>query len=213
MRINAIPWWSNQNTYPIQDQLGWKIREGWWHSSNETEVEELEEKIDEYLQKDSLAKQHLFNTISDQLLLCIQHLGNTSKIWSKIWTIHEGKTELVQIDLHWKLQKSRCEEGGDVKTHFGELFRICKMLAGMGTDIGDKDFYAILMGSLPESYRPLLSSINATSQIMKQPLTPYELVSVVSKEYEHRQLADQKPTKKTGNSAFSAKTNTLRGCT
>ncbi|KAJ8586558.1 hypothetical protein M405DRAFT_743377, partial [Rhizopogon salebrosus TDB-379] len=46
-----------------------------------TEIEELEKKIDEYYQKDSLVKQHVFSMISDRLLLRVQNLDNASKIW------------------------------------------------------------------------------------------------------------------------------------
>jgi hypothetical protein len=60
----------------------------------------------------------------------------------------------------------------------------------MGASITDQDFYVIIMGSLPESYRPILSSINAAAHISKTILMPYELINVVSEEYEHRQLAD-----------------------
>ncbi len=73
----------------------------------ESEVEDLDDKIDEYHQKDSLVKQQIFSTISDQLLLRVQSLGSASKIWDEVCKIHEGKTELVQIDLRRRLLPSR----------------------------------------------------------------------------------------------------------
>ena len=178
-------------------------------TATETEIEELEKKIDEYYQKDSLVKQHIFSTISDRLLLRVQNLDKVSKIWEEIRTIHEGKTELVQIDLRRRLQETQCEEGGDVKAHFGELYRLRESLAGMGVSIDDKDFSAIIMGSLPETYRPLLSSVNAAARISQKPLTSYELVNVVTEEYEHRQLY-RGTSKKGGNSALSANTGTKK---
>src|SRR6267154_3998202 len=103
----------------------------------------------------------------------------------------------------------RCEENADVKAHFGELMRLRESLAGMGADVEDHEFYAMIVGSLPESYRPLLSSINAAAKIAQKPLSPHELISVVSEEYEHRQLTSHRGSKKTGNAALSAK-NTPR---
>jgi len=85
----------------------------------------------------AVVKQQIFSTITDRLLLRVQKLDEASKIWAEICTIHEGKSELVQID-------------------FSELFRLRESLAGMGAVIDDKDFYAIILGSLPESYRPPL---------------------------------------------------------
>jgi hypothetical protein len=81
----------------------------------------------------------------------------------------------------------------------------------MDAVIDDKDVYAIILGSLPESYRPLLSSINAVARISQKPLTPYDLVNVISEEYEHRQLTDCRPLKKGSNAAFSARASTGKG--
>ena len=177
----------------------------------DSEIEDLDKKIDEYHQKDSLVKQQIFSTISDQLLLRVQSLGSASDIWNEVCKIHEGKTELVQIDLRRRLQELRCDEGGDIKAHFAEQLRLHESLAGMGASIDDRDFYAIILGSLPESYRPLLSSINAAAKIASKPLTPYELINVVTEEYEHRQLTERRTGKKGSNSAFTASTTQGKG--
>src|SRR5258705_8363733 len=68
-------------------------------ATTEEEQEAQDDKIDEWHQKNALAKQHFYSTISDRLLLHVQRLLDTSKIWKEICTIHEGKTELVQVDL------------------------------------------------------------------------------------------------------------------
>jgi hypothetical protein len=73
-------------------------------------------------------------------------------VWAEICNIHKGKTKLVQIDLRQKLQEMRCEESSDIKTHFGEMLWLRKSLAGMGTAIKEKDFYATILASLPDSY-------------------------------------------------------------
>src|SRR5882757_11246195 len=99
----------------------------------------------------------------------------------------------------------RCKEGGDIKVHFSEQLRLRESLAGMGTMIEDRDFYTIILGSLPETYRPLVSSINAAAKIAQKPLTPHELLNVITEEYEHRQLSERRTAKKGGNSAFTAK--------
>jgi hypothetical protein len=75
----------------------------------------------------------------------------------------------------------------------------------MGASISDTDFAAIILGSLPESYRPILWSMNAAARITKTPLTPYDIVSFVTEEYEHRQLSVSRAShaKRGGNSALS----------
>src|SRR6266404_829321 len=174
----------------------------------DAEIEALDDKIDDYYQKDALVKQHIFSTISDRLLLQVQGLLSASKIWAEIKTIHEGKTELVQVDLRRRLQDTRCNEQGDVRTHFSDLMCMREQLAGMGMVIDERDFYAIALGSLPESYRPLISAISATARITKSPLSTYDLVNVISEEYEHRLLADRGTSKKgANNNALSATAN------
>jgi len=118
----------------------------------ETEIEALNKTIDEFYQKDSLVRQQVFSTISDRLLLCVQKLNSAATIWAEICDIHEGKTELVQIDMRRRLQETRCKENANVKVHFSEMLRLRESLAGMGAEIDDRDFFAIILASLPESY-------------------------------------------------------------
>ncbi|OJA18741.1 hypothetical protein AZE42_12914 [Rhizopogon vesiculosus] len=64
------------------------------------EIEAHEDLIDEFYHKDSLVKQQLFSMISDHVLLQVQSLDNSSMIWKEICKIHEGKSDLVKIDIH-----------------------------------------------------------------------------------------------------------------
>jgi hypothetical protein len=153
----------------------------------------------------------VFSTITDRLLLHVQKLEVASQIWSKICNIHEDKMELVQIDLRCQLQETRCEENGDVRTHFSEMLQLHESLAGMGAAIEERDFNAMILASLPESYHPLLSSINAMAKITATPLSPYKLINIITKEYEHQQLTDNCLTKKGGNSALSARVASGKG--
>jgi hypothetical protein len=74
--------------------------------ASEVEIEERDTKIDEYCQKDAYVKQHIFSTITDRLLLRVQKQDSGASIWKEICSIHEGKTELVQIDLRRCLQET-----------------------------------------------------------------------------------------------------------
>jgi len=167
------------------------------------EIEAHEDLIDEFYYKDSLAKQQLFSTILDHVLLQVQSLDNSSMIWKEICRIHEGKSDLVKIDVQWRLSETQCEESGDMRLHFFELRRLHELLAGMGVSIPDDDFTTIIMGSLLESYRPILSPMSAAARIAKTPLTPYDLISFVLEEYEHCQLTVTQTSKKGGNAALS----------
>jgi hypothetical protein len=71
--------------------------------ATDEEIEAHKDKIDEYHQKDSLVKQQLFSTITDRILLQVQRVGNSSEVWAAICKIHEGKSDLVQIDIRRRL--------------------------------------------------------------------------------------------------------------
>jgi hypothetical protein len=116
------------------------------------DIEECDKKMDEYDQKNSLVKQQIFSTITDQLLLHVQKLESASEVWVEICQIHEDKTKLVQIDLQRQLHEMRCDKGEDVKAHFAEMLHLHKSLAGMGAGILDPDFHVMILGSLPKSY-------------------------------------------------------------
>ncbi|KAJ6498280.1 hypothetical protein DFH09DRAFT_893425, partial [Mycena vulgaris] len=58
-------------------------------------------------------------------------------------------------------------------------------MASLGAKIEDKDFIAIIQGSMPESYQSNLSTIITTSRIAKVELTPNELINYWTEEAEH----------------------------
>jgi hypothetical protein len=84
-------------------------------------------------------------------------------MWKEIKMLHEGKSALVKADIRKRMLLACCDEGGDVKVHFGELNRLCQIMAGMGAIVDDEDYAAIIMGSLPDSYRPIISTLEAAA--------------------------------------------------
>jgi hypothetical protein len=82
---------------------------------------------------------------------------------------------------------AHCDEGRDVKVHFGELNRLHQIMAGMGMIIDDEDYAAIVMGSLPDTYRPIISALEATAGYLSKVVTE-ELITTINVEYKHRLL-------------------------
>ena len=174
------------------------------------EIKENLNEIQEYQYRNSIVKQQIFSTLTDDTFLRVQEFESASKIWMELCAIHEGKTKLTQIDLRRQLHETRCQEGGDVKEHFSALRRLKQSLAGMGVKVADEDYTAIIMGSLPESYRPTLSAISANARMNAKSITPNDLIQVITEEYEHRQLTGKLPTKRGGNSALTARSDNRR---
>ncbi|KAF8815817.1 hypothetical protein BYT27DRAFT_7009329, partial [Phlegmacium glaucopus] len=91
---------------------------------------------------------------------------------------------MVSVDLHRRMQEQRCAEKGDVAAHFVMLRNMRKDLASMGQPLVDNNFYAIILGSLPSSYNPYISAVNATSSVLGKTLSPNDLMQTISEEYE-----------------------------
>ena len=67
-------------------------------------------------------------------------------MWKELCAIHQDKTKLTQMDLRWRMHETRCQEGGDIKDHFGALRRLKQSYAGIGMKVDDEDYTAIIRG-------------------------------------------------------------------
>jgi hypothetical protein len=77
-------------------------------------------------------------------------------------------------------------------------------MAGMGEVVQDIDYGAIIMGSLPDSYRSIISSLEATAGYAQKVVTPQELIATVTVEYEHRLIRNPQAAKRGGNATLTA---------
>jgi hypothetical protein len=82
-------------------------------------------------------------------------------------------------------------------------------LASMGHSPSEDDFYAIVIGSLPPSYDPYVSALNATSSVLGTFLSPDDLMQTITDEYERRNLG--KTAKREENVAFAAEDDGRKG--
>jgi hypothetical protein len=123
------------------------------------EVKENKREVAKYMQKDYLVQQHIFGTVTDQMMLQISHQTTGAAMWKEIKMLHGGKSALVKADVRKRMLLAHCDEGGDVKAHFGELNRLRQIMAGMGAIVNNEDYVAIVMGSLPDIYQPIISAL------------------------------------------------------
>jgi hypothetical protein len=63
------------------------------------EVKENKREVAEYMQKDYLVQQHIFGTVTDQIMLQISYQTTGAAMWKEIRTLHEGKSTLVKADI------------------------------------------------------------------------------------------------------------------
>lgn len=63
-----------------------------------SEVEEHEDKLNDYLQKEAIVKNQIYSTISDQMLIRVQSLKTAGDIWAEIVKTYEIKSVMHIVD-------------------------------------------------------------------------------------------------------------------
>jgi Reverse transcriptase (RNA-dependent DNA polymerase)/gag-polypeptide of LTR copia-type len=157
--------------------------------------------VKEWRQAEAIAKQQIASSIPDSLFMKVRAKGTAYEIWTELGKHFEKRSRMVSIDLRRRLQELRCADKGDITEHFATMRTMREDLASMGETLTENDFYAIIMGSLPSSYDPYLSALNATSSVLGTHLSPDDLMLSIIEEYERRALKS-KGKQKDENAAF-----------
>jgi hypothetical protein len=144
-------------------------------------------------------------------MLQISHQTTGAAMWKEIRMLHEGKSALVKADARKCMLLACCDEGRDVKAHFRELNRLLQIMAGMSAIVDDEDYAAIIMGSLPDLYRPIISTLEAAAGYSSKVVTAQELITAVNVEYEHRLLRNLQSAKKGRNAVLHMGNGTCQG--
>ena len=158
---------------------------------------------------EAVVKQQIAATIPDSLFMKIRTKGTAREIWEALKKDFQNKSRMVSVDLRRRLHQQHCPEKGDIRLHFDTLRLMREDLASMGHAPSEDDFYAILIGSLPPSYDPYVSALNATSSVLGTFLSPDDLMHTITDEYERRNLG--KTSKQEENAAFHTEDGGQKG--
>ena len=170
----------------------------------ERDIKEWKVELKEWKQGEAVVKQQIAATIPDSLFMKIRNKGTALEIWEALQGDFQNKSQMVSVDLRRHLQQERCAEKGDVRAHFSKLRLMREDLASMGHAPGDDELYTIILGSLPYSFEPFISALNATSSVLGTILSPDDLMQAFTDEYERRNLGKSSNREEsTENVAFS----------
>ena len=158
--------------------------------ATEEQIETREKRIEDFDMREYLARHVIINSVSMRLAQKIGQLTSSKDMWGAVKADSEGRSTLYQIDMQRWLQELRCAKGGDAKAHLTEMAKLRGELAAMGSEVKDADFTVMVIGSLPPSYRPLLSSITGAAKVTKIDLNPNDVVQAILDEYEHRTIQE-----------------------
>lgn len=131
-------------------------------------------------------------------------------MWKEICEAYEGRSQIFQVDVRRRLQDAQLEEDRDVRAHLSELLHLGQSLAGMGAVIPDPEFAAMIMTSLPMSYRPALSSMTAAARTVKKTVSPDNLISHIYEDVDQHSALEHAETK-SSDSALYSKSNLSTG--
>lgn len=140
---------------------------------------------------EGIVKQLIAGTIPDSLFIKVWTRTSAYEMWSTLSSKFQNKLRMVSVNLHRRLQDARCGEKEDLWTHFTKLHLMCKTLAAMGHPPTNDDFYAIILGSLPFSYKPYVSAITATSSVLGTMLSAEDLMLTLTEEHERHALCSK----------------------
>jgi len=146
-------------------------------SESERELDkEWKRELREWKQSKAIAKQQIASSIPDSLFMKIRTKTTAYSIWKELENHFQNRSRMVSVDLRRRIQELRCAEKGDMLTHFATLRTMREDLAAMGQPLSENDFYAIILGSLPASYDPYVSAVNATSSVLGKMISADDLM-------------------------------------
>ena len=180
--------------------------------ATEDQIEAREDKIEAYERKSFLAQHIILSTTSYRLGAKFRNLTTAKEMWDIVVADTTTKSSLYLIDAEDQLAKMRCHDDPDAKTHYADLQGHFELMARrhenlikMGSVISDTRFSAMIMSSLPPSYRPALQTITAASKASKSTMLPTELIAFFTEEAHHRVIAEDRANQ--AQSALYARTH------
>src|SRR3984957_18516231 len=149
--------------------------------ATDEEIEAAEKRQEEFDQKEYMAR-HLLQASIPPRLLSEVRTKTAAEMWTAIQKDVAGKSELYVEDLRRRLHEMHCDEQSDIHSHVMSLKRAPGGLLGLGDELKDIHFIPILIGSLPDSYRTMLSTVTRTARVTGNTLPASEVVNMVIEE-------------------------------
>jgi len=75
----------------------------------------------EWIQKEAIVLQQIASTIPDSLYLKFKGKDTVKEAWDSLKSDFEKRSQMLMIDLRRRLQDKRCENNGNIRTHFDTL--------------------------------------------------------------------------------------------
>ena len=90
-----------------------------------------------------------------------------------------------------------------MRTHLEAMKALHKQLNGMGEKIEDQEYVAVILASLPKTYRPIINVLSLQSQAAPSSITVQVVMETVLDEFDHLQIEEDQL--KSSETALTAK--------
>jgi muconolactone delta-isomerase len=150
----------------------------------ETEMEEYEDKLDEWNQQEQAIKTILYSTLTETWKLKIStHSAHAS--WTLLQSNFHNLGTLQQADIPLQINKVCSAHGMDPCTATNTLERLQSDYAAAGGKLNNPTWQAIILASLPPSYCAMLCGVfamqmvNAKNTSTSTTLTTEDIISII----------------------------------
>jgi gag-polypeptide of LTR copia-type len=113
------------------------------------------------------------------------------------------KVVTTYTDTLTKLSSARYADGKSMRAHISTMKELRERLAEMGNPINDDQFSAYICASLTPDYRPLLTSIMASTHTSGRTLSVHDLITFIHEEADNK-AAEKNVDKAKDNAAMVA---------
>eukprot|EP01018_Ginkgo_biloba_P023781 Gb_00945 [translate_table: standard] len=119
----------------------------------------------------------LIMSVTDEVSMHLQGVKDASKVWDKL-KVYETSNKTIMLYLKNMMYSMRMSEGDQIEDHLLRLKDVRDQLATIGTKIEDEEIVALVLNSLPTSYKIFVTSLS----ISDRTVTFEELVGLLMQE-------------------------------
>ena len=171
---------SNYATWKIQCRMA-LIRDAVWNIVDGTEVAPTGSAATAEAQSKFKARQDralatIVLSIEPSLLYLLGNPKDPTEVWKKLEDQFHKKSWANKLTLRRKLYSLKLGEKESVQEHIKNMTEIFEQLSFIGDTVTDEDRVVFLLASLPDSYRMLVTALEANSDVPKMEVVTERLL-------------------------------------
>lgn len=142
------------------------IKEKVWKTITETAPTETTA-LAKWNESDDTARALISLSVDDNQLNLIMNKTKAKDTWEALKEFHEKSTIVNKMTLMRNLFDTKMKESTTIEEHIGQISNFLQKLNGLGVTAFDDETIksALLLSSLPDSYRTLITSLEARDNL------------------------------------------------